>query len=176
MILDPGGPRNHCPQIGWPLWSEPSSRSFGFWTIVLGARDATERAGRTMLVLAGLVLLVLSFMGLVAVSRAPRPWSRTARAVALALEVFVVTLAASAIADQIMPLAAVIVIALGIGGTAALANHGADVVGDRLWAVVVVAGITWGLLLIAEELGVVAATILPFLGLVIADMAADKSL
>jgi hypothetical protein len=90
--------------------------------------------------------------------------------------VFAALVAIGALTDSPVTFAGAVVIALGVGGVAALARTTTTVLAPRLWAVAVVTVITWGLLLVAPPLGVLATTLLPFNALVIADMWADRSL
>ncbi|MFQ5554457.1 MAG: hypothetical protein ACE5GC_03690 [Acidimicrobiia bacterium] len=146
-----------------------------FWLIVLGARDETGGA-RGAAVAFGLIVLVLAYMGLVAVSRTPRPLFATLLSLVLFIGVFILVILLGLVTGYSITFAGVVVMALGVGGVAALSTNGADVIGGRLWAVAVVTIITWGLLLIAPPVGVVTATVLPFGALAVVDMWVDRSL
>ena len=146
-----------------------------FWLIVIGARD-DGGAERSAAVAFGLIVLVLAFMGLVAVSGTPRPIFATVLALALFTGVFIVVILLGLLTGSSIPFSGVVVMALGVGGAAALSTNGADVMAGRLWAVAAVTIVTWGLLLIAPLVGVVAATVLPFGALAIVDMWMDRSL
>lgn len=149
--------------------------TLSFWLVAFGASD-TASGARVPLVLLGLVVLGVSFMGVVAVSGAPRPFFATTLSLALFFGSFIVVVLIGLVTGSGIVFSGVIVIALGVGGMAALATNGADVLAARLWATVVVTGVTWGLLLIAPIVGTFTATLLPFGALAVVDMWVDKSL
>lgn len=144
------------------------------WLVVAGGlSDDVLRS--VALVIAALISYALAFMALIALSRAPGTWRRLGTTVGVYVAAVVVLIVPVAFFAG-SSLAVLDVVALGAAGNVALYDNEANVEKARYGSIVLAGVIVFTLRLLAPVGAEVASTLLPFAGLVVADMLADASL